>query len=156
MFKNIKNWIQFWIGFILVLLVSSMTYAAYNALTTVTASDQLLASEWNKMIDNQNDFDTRLNNISSNTIWTWSFVRIEANAIVWSSATSTWTATNSCPTWYTIINWWAVNSVQYWWGWMSHWYASCNKSWNWVQASLYTQNWYTWHWYRCFGLCLKD
>lgn len=155
MLKNIKNWIELWIGFLLVIIISWISYSAYNSLTSVESWDALTKDLWNQMIVNQEDINLRVNNITNNIIWTGSFVRITATAVIWSSATNTWTSTKSCPDWYTIINRWADKSIQYWWA-MSHWYAKCLLDWNWVKASLYTQNWYTWHTYSCFWLCFKD
>ena len=62
--QNIKSWVIFWLSAWLTLLLVWFSYAAITGLTADKSSwDSLLSSEWNQLVNNQNDLQTQINNI---------------------------------------------------------------------------------------------
>lgn len=71
--RIINKWISFGIWFVLVLLVTGITFAAYNQLSDVSDTDILTSTIWNQMIDNQDDSNLRLSNLESKSTYGWVF-----------------------------------------------------------------------------------
>lgn len=87
--EQIKKWIFQWIGIILILWISSITYATWVNITQVNNWEVLDASTINNLIDNQKDLDTRLNAINTKSLAT-AWVNFDWTNCTW------WAWLNEC------------------------------------------------------------
>ena len=56
-------WIWAWLGFVTIISITGIAYAAFNSLSSDKVSgDTLLSSEWNQLINNQNDLKNSIDN----------------------------------------------------------------------------------------------
>ena len=87
--QNLKDWILQAIAFLSVIWVVGVSYAAYIGLTADKSSgDALTSSDWNQLVTNQNDLNTRLS-------WIGSYYQAQRWASWWTPQTWAWTASSS-------------------------------------------------------------
>lgn len=82
--EKIKDWILFWIWFILILLISAISYAAYSwiVVENVSVWDVLTIDNWNNVLNNQNYLKQEIESINANTIVDTKLTELEVDAFV--------------------------------------------------------------------------
>ncbi len=80
--KKIKWWIYNWIGFVLVLCITSVAYWAYVSITNVNPGETLSASLFNEVLENQRVLKASV--VPAWFVWTFNL--------------------SSCPTWWLPAN----------------------------------------------------